>query len=154
VPGSTGIGSSTSNILEQLQLLAQRGNSVTSLGNSTINGDTVSGYQVTITSRAMAAASKRVVAQSGAESKAMRSLLRSFSLNPPTVTVWIGADHLLRREAVQVSVTTAGSTVSGTVQVDFTNYGTPVTVNIPAASDVGSYSDFLNAATNAANNAG
>lgn len=146
---SSVLGAGTPNILSQLQLLTQQGNAVVSLGSSTINGEAVTGYQVTITHEAMVAASKRLLAKGGAEAQEMRALLSSISMEPPVIEVWLGADHLLRREKVSMSASSIGNSVSGDVEVDFSNYGSPVTVSIPAAGDVATYSDFL-AAANAA----
>ncbi len=141
---SANLGTSTPNILSQLQMLTQQGNVVVALGGSTIDGQAVTGYQVTIGRKAMVAASKRMLALSGASAQSEQTILKSISTtSPPVLKIWIGADNLLRRESVSVDATSLGAPVSTNMVVDFVNYGAPVSVAIPATNDVGSYSAFL-----------
>ena len=149
VSSTSGLGASEPNILAQLQLLAAKGNTVVSLGTSTIDGEAVSGYQVTITRQALAAAYKRAEALSEAEAPAIKTMLDNVSFNPTVIEVWLDANHLLRRETVSISVVANGVSASGNDQIDFTDYGHPVIVSIPAQNDVASYSDFLSAAKSA-----
>ena len=146
---SSGLGSGSTNILSQLQVLSRQGNTVTSLGPSTIDGNAVTGYQVTIGKKAMAAAYQKAEAQGGAEAGVLKNELKSLTIKPPTISLWIGSDHLLQREEVAMSIGAAGTTVSGDVTIDLSDYGVPVSVSVPASSDVASYDDFLAAAKTA-----
>jgi hypothetical protein len=140
------LGSSAPNILSQLQVLTQQGNTVVSLGSSTIDGVAVTGYQVTFSQDAMAAAAKRVEKLSAAESQAVTAVIHEFTKSPPVMKLWIDANHLLRREEVSIGVSTSTGTVSSDAVIDFSDYGTPISVSIPAAGDVASYSAFMAAA--------
>jgi hypothetical protein len=146
---SSGVGTGATNIMSQLQVLTQQGNTVTSLGASTINDVAVTGYQVTFSPTAIAAAMKRVERQSGASSQMVKTIMQVFEKDPPVVKLWLDANHLLRREEASISISAAGSSASVDVTMDFTNYGTPISVTIPPASQVGSYKDFMNAAATA-----
>jgi hypothetical protein len=143
---TSGLGDGTPNILAQLQLLTAQGNTVTSLGSSTINGEAVKGYQVIITKKAMAAGLKREEALGGAEASAIKAALNEFSINPPQIDVWVNSSDLLQREKTVISVSTGSTTVGGEIDIDFSNYGTQTEVTIPAGSQVAPYSTFLSAA--------
>jgi len=151
VPAGQSAGLGASNPLTQLQMLAQQGNVVTALGASTISGEAVNGYKVVITRQAMLNASKRLLASGSLGSVEKQAILKASSeMTPPVVSVWFGADNLLRRESVSLDLATGGVTTSGSVVMDFVNYGAPVSVVVPAASSVVSYNAFL-AAAQAAN---
>lgn len=143
---SVKIGASAPNILSQLQVLTQQGNTVVSLGSSTIDGVAVTGYQVTFSPAAMAAAAKRVEKLGPAESQAETAAIDGFAKNPPVVKLWIDSNHLMRQEDVSIIDSTSSSAVTGDIAVDFSDYGTPVSISIPAAGDVEPYSAFLAAA--------
>jgi len=143
---SSGAEGTTQNIATQLQLLASQGNSVVALGSSTINGQPVTGYQVTISHQAMVAATKSALKAAGTQATTEQSILDQSSLSPPVIKLWIGSDHLLAREEVTMNVTSVGTTITGDVTFDFSNYGSPVSVSFPASGQIASYSDFLTAA--------
>lgn len=143
----SGLGQGSPNILAQLQLLTAQGNTVESLGPSTINGEAVNGYQVTITKKGMAAGLKRAEARGGAEASAIKAALTTLSLSPPVIDVWIDSTGLLQREKVVLSMSSDGTTAGGDVEVDFSNYGSQTTVTIPPASEIVTYGAFLSAAT-------
>jgi hypothetical protein len=143
---TSGLGEGTPNIPAQLQLLTAQGNTVTSLGSSTINGEAVNGYQVIITKKAMAAGLKREEAQGGVVAATIKADLKEFSFNPPQIDVWVNSSDLLQREKVVISISTGSATVGGEIDIDFSNYGTQSEVTIPAASQVAPYSTFLSAA--------
>ena len=66
---------------------------------------------------------------------------------PPTVTVWLDAQGLMREMSMNVSVQTGGSGGAGSASMVMyiSNYGSQVTITAPAASDTISYSSFLKA---------
>jgi hypothetical protein len=149
IPGasqSTELNATTPNVLDQLQVLTQEGNTVVSLGDSTINGESVDGYQVTITQKAMSAAIKRAEAQGGATAQALKASLKVVSLNPPVVKLWLGSDHLLVREEALISVSSGGATASGDMFINFSDYGGSSSISAPVASTVASFKEFLTAA--------
>jgi hypothetical protein len=51
------------------------------------------------------------------------------------IDVWIDSDGRVRREKVEVAVASSGVTANSQVTVDFTDYGTDVSVNPPPDSD-------------------
>ena len=65
----------------------------------------------------------------------------------PTITVWFDTQALLREMSVQLSLQvqlgSANDSAGGDVFMDFTNYGAPVKIAAPAASDTISYKSFL-----------
>jgi hypothetical protein len=146
-----GLGLETSNILGQLQIFAQQGNSVVAIGPSTINGESVAGYQVTLSQKSMNAAYKRVEDQSRATAAAVKAYLQSVSFNDTVIKLWISKSHLLVSEDVDISLSTGGTAVSGDLTMDFSNYGSPVSITVPPPSDVSSVSKF-EAATNHSQN--
>lgn len=116
------------------------------LGDTTIDGQVVGGYQVTITKQAMAAELKRVEAQGGAVAQAVERGLKVISLNPPVLKLWLNGDHLLVREEELISESVNGVGTSGDLIVNFSNYGSSSTITAPAAGIVTSYKTFLAAA--------
>lgn len=56
-------------------------------------------------------------------------------LKAAPIDVWIGSDRLPRRMRVTYSTNAAGSVVSASMTMDFSNYGEPVHVQVPAAND-------------------
>jgi hypothetical protein len=141
-----GLGVTSSNILGQLQVFAQQGNSVVPLGPSTINGENVAGYQVTISQKSIDAAYKRVEAQGGATAEAVKSFLQNGSIGTPVIKLWLGTNHLLVSEEVQLSLSTGGTSVNADMTVDFSNYGLPVSISVPASTVVTTLSKFETAA--------
>ncbi|HTU99118.1 MAG TPA: hypothetical protein VMF13_01160, partial [Luteitalea sp.] len=57
-------------------------------------------------------------------------------------TLYITSDNLLRAIVVPVSVRTGGTTFKESITIVFSNYGAPVTVNAPPASEVVTYAQF------------
>ena len=96
----------------------------------------------------MIAAARKELAQLGLNGGSASSVLQAMaSLLQPTYTVWFDAQGLLREMSVQLSLQMQlGSTndsPDGAVFMDFTNYGAPVKIAAPAASDTLSYTSFL-----------
>ena len=148
---TAGTGGATQNIASQLQLLESQGNEVVPLGSSTISGESVTGYQVTISHKAMVAATKRALRAAGTAAATTRNILNSLSLSPPVLKLWLGSNRLLAREEVTMNANSAGITFTGDITLDFSDYGTPISVSFPSSSQVASYSDFMAAATAASN---
>ena len=64
----------------------------------------------------------------GAESQAVQAVVKDFTKNPPVLKVWLDANHLLQREEVSISMSASGGAVAADVIIDFSDYGTPITV--------------------------
>lgn len=147
VSATSGLGMSTPDPVQQLQTLAQAGNTVRSLGTATLNGETVARYSVTLSEQNVQQSVQRFVATSGLSAAAAQQLEQeAASFSPPTVELWIGSGSILRREVLDLSVNSGATSVSGTLTMDFVHYGAPVTVTPPAADDVVGFAPFLNTA--------
>jgi hypothetical protein len=99
-----------------LQSLRQGGNAATSLGSSTVDGQSVEGYSVHLTSPD-----------------------RDYQ-------VYVDNAGRLVRVVMDVNDTLAGQSVSEIDTFDFSNYGTPVNVTAPPAAEVAPFQSFLKAA--------
>jgi hypothetical protein len=143
-----GLGISSSNVLAQLQIFAQQGNSVIPLGPSTINGQAVAGYQVTLSQKSIHAAYQRLEAQGGASAAAVKTFLQNDgSISTPVIKLWMGTNHLLVSEEFDVSLSAGGTSVITEMTMDFSDYGLPVSISAPAPNEVTSLKVF-EAATN------
>ena len=148
VPVGTGNspGTGTSDPLAQLQLLAAKGNTVTSLGSQTIDGIPTSGYSVSISRQNLVAAEQQFISSSGLDAAAQERLSQaSKNLPSLTMSVWFDASKLLRRMGFASDETQNGQTVSVTLNMDFVNYGAQVSISAPPPGEVASYSQFVSA---------
>ena len=129
----------------QLRLLASRGNTVVSLGTSTIDGTKVTGYEVTPTRDAMKQSMQQMIAAmklTPAERQQFEQMAAALHVDPPTMDAWFDSNGLLRKMRMKMSLSGAVS-VTGAVNMRFTDYGTPVHVTAPRKSDVIDYVGFL-----------
>lgn len=139
-----------SNPISSLATLEQQGSRVQSLGTETIDGVPCNGYAVTPSKQAMIAGAKQEYAALGlSASQAQQELNLIQGMSPPTMKLWIDANGLVRRMSVSLSITVATGTAtgnaaeSGDVVMDFSNYGAPVTVSAPPASDTSNLMSVL-----------
>jgi hypothetical protein len=134
-----GDGTIGNNPSVMLQMLAQQGNTVVALGPSTIDGVAVNGYSVTVNPAAAAEQLKKTALPAW-----MQQAVAGLSVHDITLKVYIDNAGLLRsfQEAL-----TESTTASGPVTVDetltFSDYGTPVVVSAPPASQVETYQQLL-----------
>ena len=136
--GTEGALGASDNPVATLHMLAQQGNTVTSLGPSTVDGTAVQGYAVTIDKNAI---EKQV---SGTSLPAwVRHSLSGLDFSGIDVQVYIDGQGQLRREVAGVTMTVASHTLSANVTVDFSDYGTPVDVTAPPPDQVVSLEQFL-----------
>jgi hypothetical protein len=128
-----------SNPASTLAVLEQHGNKVRALGSMVINGVTCTGYSVTPSSQAMIAAVKEESARLRLSSASQSIALQTIgNMRQPAITVWFDAQGLLRRMSVRLAMRQAGSSQDssdGDVVTDLSNYGTPVRISVPPASD-------------------
>ena len=140
-----------------LAFLGSYGGTVTKVGSVDLQGVPTTVYRTTISLAAIAAhlESGSQPSASGAVGSGAKALQQLGSTTVP-VTVWIGTDGYLRQ--VSVTVDTSHATIGGllgdlasaslsgssssqshattTVTVGLSNYGTPVSVTVPPASEV------------------
>jgi hypothetical protein len=121
-----------------LRLMSAQGNSVTPLGGSVIDGVSVQGYAVKMTPAAVA----RDIAREHLPSwiaKAV-SLLHNTAV---TYDVYINGANLLERMTSTVASTVDNQKLVENIQAEYSNYGAPVTVVDPPASQVLPFNQFV-----------
>jgi hypothetical protein len=133
-----------SNPLAALQTLAQQGNTVAPLGTSTVDGQTVQGYSVTINPSVV-----QTELDSANLPAWMKKLASQVTFGSGTEKVYINGTTLVEMSTtVSESTTTAGA-VSVSESLDFSNYGTPVTITAPPSNETLPFSQFLQLAKQA-----
>lgn len=134
----SGSTSADSNPASSLAILQQKGAKVTPLSSRSINGQSCNGYQVTPTRQAMIANAEQEWAKAGlSEAQTSSALQELQKVTPPTITVWFDAQQQLACQMtfdLQTGGLTSGST-SAHMTMTFTNYGAPVHISPPPASD-------------------
>ncbi|MGH9017234.1 MAG: hypothetical protein ACRDY1_05755 [Acidimicrobiales bacterium] len=125
-----------------LQILARQGNTVTSLGPSTVDGVAVNGYSVTVNESKLEAQLK------GADLPSwMRRAAAELKLNDSIVKVYIDDNGVLRSLVTQSSgSSTAAGSISAVETLDFSDYGTPVSITAPPSGQVETFQQLLQAA--------
>jgi len=139
---SSQLGTGNVDPLVQIQVLEQQGATVTPLGTSTMEGETVSGYSVTPSQAEEQQAIQQEVQSGQIPQSAVPMVEQELqAIGTPTMGVYFDASKLLRK----LSVTFGGgsSPVTASVEMTFDDYGTTVSIGPPASSDVISYSQFL-----------
>jgi hypothetical protein len=137
--GSGGALDLGGNPAAMLRLLSKQGNNVDSIGSSQIDGATVNGYKVSFDSAAM----ERQL-QSADVPSWMRGAMSQVNLQDATETVFIDTSGHLRRTTTHV-VVNGPSGKSSTVDetLDLSEYGVPVSISAPPASQVVDFQQFL-----------
>lgn len=143
VNGAGSLGSAD-NPADFLRLVEQRGESAKRLGSSHMAGVEVTEFAVTMNSKVFRAAEQQVLDQMGLSSAALQVAEKAVaSAGVPTIKLWIDNSGLVRREALSLRESVSREFVSIETTGTFSNYGTPVDITAPPASDVVSYSTFL-----------
>ncbi len=135
--------------LATLHELALEGNTVSNLGASIVDGKQVQGYDVTFDKAVLQSEIDKADVPSW-----MKQALAQITVSGASAKVYVdGTGNLVREtEVVSESANEAG-TISVSESVDFSDYGTPVSIPpAPAASQVLPYSQLLNLARNASTN--
>ncbi len=120
----------------------QRGAKVVFLGTSVIDGDTVSGYSVTPGAQEeqheiqQEVASGQIPASFAPTEEHEAQFLGTF-----TSYVYFDSAGLMRQQSVMIGGGTSGA--HGRVDETFSHFGAPISIAVPAASDVLSFSAFL-----------
>jgi hypothetical protein len=138
---SSSLGAGNVDPLDQLKLLEQKGATVVPLGTSSVDGVTVSGYAVTFSAAEIQSSEQQEFQALGLPpAEEQQALNEARTLGSPTLHVYFDGSGLLRQESV--SLGGGSSSVSGTVQMTFSNFGTPVTITPPASNDVIGFTQF------------
>jgi hypothetical protein len=138
--GSTSSSGSSlgSSPIAELRLLALQGNTVTALGDSSINGVAVKGYSVTLNPSTINSEIKNADLPDW-----MKQSLSQVSAFSGTAKVYVNDSGQLARTSSTTTQTVSSSTVTVNQTNDFTGYGTPVSIAIPPASQVVPFTQFL-----------
>jgi hypothetical protein len=143
--GTTSITPGSSDPASVLTLLAQEGDSVRPAGSTAIDGVAVRAYDVEITPNAIS----RRLRTANLPAGVLQQVKGMFGRSGLHLTVYVGqATNLIRRITIAMNLSLDGATVNGTVTEDLTNYGVPVVINAPPASQVISLQQFEVAAAN------
>jgi hypothetical protein len=135
-PGSEGLSNNPS---VMLQTLDQQGNTVVPLGPSTIDGVAVTGYSVTVDPAKIEQKLKEADLPAW-----MQQALAGFKVHDLALKVYVDQSGDLRAYETQTTESTAAAgTISLNESVDLSDYGAPVNVNAPPASQVESFQQFL-----------
>ncbi|HEY6427547.1 MAG TPA: DUF2510 domain-containing protein [Acidimicrobiales bacterium] len=129
---------------QMLQQLQASGATVTSDGPTTFDGTAVTEYSVTVPSSAF---SKYM----GSLPSSLQGIASGLSLPAMTEKVYIESGNLLRAIDLPYSFGIMGKSFSMDMQMELSNYGTPVTVTPPPASEVLPYNQFGAIAGNSGN---
>ncbi len=121
-----------------LQLLEQQGYTVNALGQSQVDGDTVNGYEVDISS-------SQIQAEINKEPAYLRQAASALDVSSSgiTIDVYVNATDQVRRMSLSMQITSAGTSLDESVNLDFSQYGAPVDVTVPPSDQVVSYQQFL-----------
>jgi hypothetical protein len=149
--GTDSITPGSSNPGSMLQLLASQGNTVIPLGPSTIEGTPVRGYDVVISTSDFSRELSRLNLPVSLDQQ-MQAVFGSAGLR---MTVYVSdANGLIRQVGFTMNLSVDGSTVSAVETENITNYGVPVTINAPPASQVLNLQQFEAAAAAAEGSSG
>jgi hypothetical protein len=140
--GNTGLGSGFNGIDDPSALLHQlqsQGDSVTSLGATTFNGTSATEYSVTIPFSQLEQALGQLPAQD-------RQMVSGMLPSSVTETIYIDDNGLLGGVLVPFTMSFGGHSLSESFEMSLSNYGTPVSVTPPPASEVATLQQFEAAA--------
>ena len=131
---------------EMLRMLAQQGNTAVAIGSSTVDGVSVQGYSVT-----MSASELQTQLGHGTLPGWVRQELSHLS-GDMVFKVYVDTEGRLRQLAISMAIGANGTNVTLSEQLDFSDYGTPVSVTAPPADQVVTFQQFVqDAAQSAAN---
>jgi hypothetical protein len=130
----------TDNPSAMLHFLAAEGNGVTSLGTSVVDGQEVTGYAVHMTQQAV----DNEIAQEHLPSW-MQQAVSKVVVPDETSKVYINDAGQLQSVVSDVDASVDGTNVVEQESEQFSNYGAPVSITDPPASDVAPFSQFLQA---------
>jgi hypothetical protein len=132
-----GFDSSQSDPRSTLDILRGVSNDVTDLGHDAVHGVDTTHFRAAVDV-------KRALARVPSSQRDRFNRVFGRSKTIPT-DVWIDGDGLPRKIVETLSGSAAGDSVTSRTTMEFSDYGTPVHVKIPPASDTASYQQFLDA---------
>jgi hypothetical protein len=133
--GTAGLGG---NPVALLHLLAQRGNMVTVLGASTVDGVAVQGYSVTFDPSAVQSEKDNANLPDW-----MKRAVSQVKVNGATIKVYVDGAGNLVRYAISMTEQVGSGSLSVSESFDLTDYGSPVSISAPPAAQVLPFDEFL-----------
>jgi len=133
---SNSSGLQVSNVADMLRILAAKGATVTKVGVGAIGSTPVTAYNVSI-SPSLIAGQSSTLGVPQADLAEVQQILGSSGV---TFKVYVNPTGQLRRLTLHMVIPASSSSpaVQESVVVDFTNYGTPVSVTAPPSNQVAS----------------
>jgi hypothetical protein len=116
---------------ETLSYLRGASDQVTKLGPKTIDGTKTTGYKATVDLDKVASKESSSQAKKGIQH--LEKLTGSHTL---PIKVWIDGKHRVVREKINLQLHARGKNITSATTVTFTDYGTPVHVTKPPASQI------------------
>jgi hypothetical protein len=142
VSSSSSMTPGGSNPAAMFQILTKEGDTVTALGPSTIDGEAVHGFHVSIN----AATIERELAHSNLPSSVIQQTESMFGGAGIQMSVFVGDDtHLVRQITFSMHLSIHSMSMSAQATEDISNYGTPVSISAPPPDQVVSLQQFLQA---------
>ncbi len=133
ISGSNSLTPGTTNPADILGMLESQGDTVQPLGPSTIGGDAVQGYQVSINPSSI----NQRLGQSQLPANIQKAVGNILGANGIHLDVYVGdANGLVREITLPLSTSAGGKSITARVTVDLTHYGTPVTITAPPPGEV------------------
>jgi hypothetical protein len=131
---SSATGTQITNASDMLRVLSAKGAVVTKTGSTTIGTTPVTAYDVTIPASVLRSRLSSV-GISPSDAAAVQKIFHHAGL---TFHVYVDLANRIRRLSLSIAVPASSSTPANheAVVIDFTNYGTPVSITAPPASQV------------------
>jgi hypothetical protein len=121
-----------------LQRLQSQGGTITPLGPTTHDGTSVTAYSVSLPSSQL----EKGLAQAGLPA-ALKQFASGLSLPDITMKVYVAPDGLLRGIDIPITFGILGQSLSEDFQMNFSDYGAPVTVTPPPSNEVVPFSQLM-----------
>jgi hypothetical protein len=131
------------NPASSLSLLERQGITVQTLGTRMVGGVSCTGYAVTPSTQTMIAAVKEQASLGVSAATTNQELQAIRGMSPPTITLWIDRQNLVREMSMNLQMNVLGTSASANLVVDFSNYGVPVQITAPPPADTISYTSFI-----------
>ena len=141
---STGTSALAGDPLATIYALTQHGASVTDLGTSVVNGQSVEGYRVSFPASMLQREVKNAHFPAW-----LQGAMKSTTFKSATETVYLGGGQLVRLNLSVAVGTAASGPVNVSEDLDFTSYGTPVSITAPPVNQVVTLNQFLQLAHSA-----
>jgi hypothetical protein len=129
-----GLTSGESNPAQFLEYLRSHGGSVTTVGGEVLQGVHTTRYRGTLDLQKLAQALP--AAERGQVSAAIEKLSQQSGLTGIPFEVWVDDQHLVRRIAMDLSLSAGGQQAGAQMTIDLSGFGPTPSVAVPSSSEV------------------